>query len=80
MACKMLFVLPPSQKEGQRFSPSHHPIMTATLAGVARKNGAEVQVIDAVVTGQSYAEICVEIAKFQPDWIGIMPFEYRREM
>lgn len=78
--CKMLFVLPPSQKEGQRFSPSHHPIMTATLAGVARTNGAEVQVIDAVVTGQSYSEIVETILSFQPDWIGIMPFEYRREM
>ena len=37
---------------------------TATLAGVARKM-AQVQVIDAVVTGQSYAEISVEITKFQ---------------
>ena len=77
---KMLFVLPPSSEEGRRLNPSHHPIMTATMVGVARKNGARVKVIDAVVGGNSYQNILEQIQEFQPNWLGVMPFEYRREM
>jgi len=76
----MLFVLPATNELGNSYSPSHHPIITTTLAAVARENGAEVKIIDAVVTGDSYAKVQKKIQDFQPDWIGIIPFEYRREM
>jgi anaerobic magnesium-protoporphyrin IX monomethyl ester cyclase len=77
---KMLFVLPPSSHEGRKYCPSHHPIMTASLAGVARNAGAKVLVVDALITGQSRAEVVQEIQQMDVDWIGIMPFEYRREL
>ena len=52
--------------------------MTATLAGIARESGAQVCVIDALITGQSQQEVVEELANSNADWIGIMPYEYRR--
>ena len=77
---KMLFILPPSKEEGHRFHPSHHPIITATLAGVARENGAQVGIIDPAVSGASREEIISEISRLDPDWIGFISYEYRREV
>ena len=48
---RMLFVLPPGKDSGKAVSPSHHPIMTATLAAVAMDAGACVGVIDAALMG-----------------------------
>ena len=78
-AKKMLFILPPSRDEGHRFHPSHHPIVTATLAGVARENGAQVAIIDPAVSGASREEIASQVLQLHPDWIGLVSYEYRRE-
>lgn len=77
---KMLFIIPSSSSNGQTLRPSHHPITSLTLAGVARETGASVKFIDAGVSGNSYQGICDYIRKFKPDWVGINPFEYRREL
>ena len=42
---RMAFVLPSASLSGKSVTPSHHPIMTATFAAVARRAGAEVMVI-----------------------------------
>jgi anaerobic magnesium-protoporphyrin IX monomethyl ester cyclase len=77
---KMLFILPPSRDEGLKEPPSHHPIITATLSGIARESGAEAIVIDALISGHSRKEIVQIALRLNVDWIGIIPFEYRREM
>lgn len=76
----MLFILPPSVEDGHRIHPSHHPIITATLAGVARENGAQVIIIDPVVSGESRGDIVSRIVQLEPDWIGLVSYEYRREV
>ncbi|MBM74193.1 MAG: hypothetical protein CMK59_02225 [Proteobacteria bacterium] len=76
---RMLFVLPPSSEHGEPVLPSHHPIMTASLAAVARKEGAQVNVIDAALLGLSPKELSKKIKMWRPDWIGFLPYEYRRE-
>ena len=63
---RMLFILPPASEKGRRLNPSHHPIMTATLVGVARENGACVKVIDAVVGGDSYQNIPIRSMIISP--------------
>jgi anaerobic magnesium-protoporphyrin IX monomethyl ester cyclase len=79
-APKMLFVLPPSTEGGHRFHPSHHPITTATLAGVARENGAQVIVVDPAVSGRTRQDVVAEILRLEPDWVGMVSYEYRREV
>ena len=76
---RMLFVLPPSSERGEAVFPSHHPIMTASLAAVARQEGAEVHVIDITLQGLSPRALAHKIVLWNPDWIGFVPYEYRRE-
>ena len=77
---RMLFVLPPAQKRTQKIRPSHHPIMTATLVATAIAQHAHVGVIDAALLGLSHEELLQIIVSWQPEWIGFVPFEYRREL
>lgn len=77
---KMLFILPPSTADGHRFNPSHHPITTATLAAVARDNGAQVVVVDPAVSGRSRKDVAAAVLGLEPDWIGMVSYEYRREV
>ena len=77
---RMLFVLPPISEQGGAVVPSHHPIMTASLAAVARKAGAEVHVIDAALQGLSPHSLAQQITLWAPDWVGFVPYEYRREL
>ena len=77
---KIALLLPPHQLKRGRLIPSHHPIVTATLAGVAQKAGAEVLVLDVGVNGWSPHEVLRKIEEFQPDWVGMISFEYRREI
>ena len=77
---KILFLLPPSSEKGLRYQPSHHPIVTATLAGVARDNGAMVAVMDSMVSGDSRQKMVEESIDLEPDIIAIIPYEYRREI
>ena len=76
----VVFIIPPHLKKRGRLIPSHHPIITATLAGVAKSTGADVFVIDMGVTSLSYEDVCSHLSDIQPDWVGLIPFEYRREM
>ena len=75
-----VFIIPPHLKKRGRLIPSHHPIITATLAGVAKAAGANVFVIDMGVTSLSEQDVSSHLEEIQPDWVGIVPFEYRREM
>ena len=77
---RMLFVLPPISEQGGAVVPSHHPIMTASLAAVARRTGAEVHVIDAALQGLSPRSLAQQISLWSPDWVGFVPYEYRREL
>lgn len=77
---KMLFVLPPVDEEGTSVRPSHHPIMTATMAAQAVREGAYVGVIDAALLGLSLSKTVEVISSWGADWVGFVPFEYRREM
>ena len=77
---KMLFVLPPVDEIGTAVVPSHHPIMTATMVAQAMAEGAHVGVIDAALLGLSLLETVDAIVSWGADWIGFVPFEYRREM
>ena len=76
----MLFVLPPAKEHAQKIRPSHHPIMTATLVAMAIDAKAHVGVIDAALLGISHDELVQIICTWQPEWIGFVPFEYRREL
>ena len=76
----VVFIIPPHLKKRGRLIPSHHPIITATLAGVAKATGVNVFVIDMGVTSLSSADVCSHLFDIQPDWVGLIPFEYRREM
>ena len=76
----VVFIIPPHLKKRGRLIPSHHPIITATLAGVAKSTGVNVFVIDMGVTSLSNADVSSHLFDIQPDWVGLIPFEYRREM
>ena len=77
---RMAFVLPSASTDGKSIVPSHHPIMTATFAAVARRTGAEVMVIDAALQGLSPTEVAKKLGQWKPDWVGFVPCEYRREL
>ena len=77
---KMLFILPPVDNAGTAVTPSHHPIMTATMVAQAIAEGAYVGVIDAALVGVSQQDLVECIRSWGADWIGFVPFEYRREM
>ena len=77
---KMLFVLPPAHPHAKRVIPSHHPIMSATLAAEAIREGAHVGVMDAALLGLSVRDAVEKILEWEPDWVGFVPFEYRREL
>ena len=76
----VVFIIPPHLKKRGRLIPSHHPIITATLAGVAKSAHARVFVIDMGVTSLSSEDVRRHLKDIQPDWVGLIPFEYRREM
>jgi anaerobic magnesium-protoporphyrin IX monomethyl ester cyclase len=76
----MLFLLPPATMEGKRVAPSHHPIMCATLAASARRNGASVAVLDAALAGLDPSSCADWVSAWEPEWVGIVPCEYRREL
>src|SRR5262245_56568371 len=77
---RALIVLPPATLRGHRITPTHHPIVAASLARAAESAGAEVDVIDAGLDGLSPAEVARRAAAWAPDVVGIVPFEYRREL
>ena len=77
---KNAFVLPPATSDGQKVIPSHHPIMTATLAAVAVEEGAHVGVIDAALLGLGCEDLAQLILEWGAQWVGFVPFEYRREL
>ena len=54
--------------------------MTATLAGVARDLGHTIGALDATLIGLSPQEAASWIAKWKPDWVWFVPYEYRREL
>ena len=64
-------------KKRGRLTSSHHPIITATLAGVAKSTGADVR--DRYGCDISSYEDNY-LSDIQPDWVGLIPFEHRREM
>ena len=70
----VVFIIPPHLKKRGRLIPSHHPIVTATLAGVAKAAGVNVFVIDMGVTSLSSADVCSHLFDIQPDWVGLIPF------
>ena len=77
---RMLFLLPPATMKGVAITPSHHPIMTVTLAAIAQREGATVGVLDAALLGLRPEKCATLIAGWHPDWVGIVPCEYRREL
>ena len=77
---RALIVLPPATLRGHRVTPTHHPIVAASLAAAAEKAGAEVEVIDAALDGLSPAEVGRRAASTDADVVGIVPYEYRREL
>jgi anaerobic magnesium-protoporphyrin IX monomethyl ester cyclase len=77
---RILFVLPPFAEQGTRASLNHHPIMTATLVGVAMKSNWTVGVLDSPAHGLGFAQTIQLIKQWQPDWVMLSPFEYRREL
>ena len=77
---RMAFVLPSVSPDGKAIVPSHHPIMTATCAAVARQQGAVVLVVDAALQGLSPTEVVDLLGQWKPDWIAFVPCEYRREL
>jgi len=77
---RFLTVLPPATLRGHRVTPTHHPIVAASLTAAAERAGAEVRVIDAALDGLSPAEVANRSAEAAADVVGIVPFEYRREL
>ena len=77
---RILFVLPPCDLSPNPVNPSHHPIMTATLAGVARDLGFTVGALDATLNGLDPKQTAQHIAEWRPDWVWFIPYEYRREL
>lgn len=76
----VVFIIPPHLKKRGRLIPSHHPIITATLAGVAKATNARVFVMDMGVTDLDRSTVLEHLKEIAPDWVGLVPFEYRREM
>ena len=77
---RILFVLPPCDLFPKPVNPSHHPIMTATLAGVAIDLGFTVGALDATLNGLNPKQTAQHIAQWRPDWVWFIPYEYRREL
>jgi radical SAM superfamily enzyme YgiQ (UPF0313 family) len=65
---------------GHRITPTHQPIVAASLAGAAEKAGASVTVVDAALDGLSPAEVAHRAERAGADVVAIVPFEYRREL
>jgi radical SAM superfamily enzyme YgiQ (UPF0313 family) len=80
MSAKVLIVLPPATLRGHRVTPTHHPIVAAYLAASAEQSGADVQVVDAALDGLSPEEVGRRAVRADADVVGIVPFEYRREL
>ena len=76
----VVFIIPPHLQKRGRLIPSHHPIITATLAGVAKRTGARVFVMDMGVSDLTTESVIEHLQCIRPDWVGVVPFEYRREM
>jgi radical SAM superfamily enzyme YgiQ (UPF0313 family) len=77
---RVLIVLPPATLRGHPITPTHHPIVAASLAAAAEQAGAEVAVIDAALDGLSPTEVGQRAAAVDADVVGIVPYEYRREL
>ena len=77
---RVLLVLPPVNLDGERCAFRHQPIVTAYLAGAAERGGAEVRIIDAAYEGISPADLGALAAEFNPDVVGVVPYEYKREL
>lgn len=77
---RVLLVLPPVNLDGERCAFRHQPIVTAYLAGAAERAGAEVRIVDAAYEGISPAALGELASDFQPDVVGLVPYEYRREL
>ena len=69
----VVFIIPPHLKKRGRLIPSHHPIITATLAGVAKSANARVFVIDMGVTSLSNEDVRCHLQDIQPSWVGLIP-------
>ena len=76
----LVLIIPPHLQKRGRLIPSHHPIITATLAGVAKQAGARVFVMDMGVSGLNTEDVLEHLQFIKPDWVGLIPFEYHREM
>lgn len=77
---RILFVLPSTGLHPKAIVPSHHPIMTATLAGAACDQNYTVGALDAALIGLDPGETAMWIQRWRPDWVWFVPFEYRREL
>lgn len=77
---RALILLPPATLRGHAITPTHHPIVAASLAAAAEKAGAEVEVIDAALDGLSPTDVARRVAAAAADVVGIVPYEYRREL
>jgi anaerobic magnesium-protoporphyrin IX monomethyl ester cyclase len=77
---RVLLVLPPVNLDGERCVFRHQPIVTAYLAGAAERAGAEVRIVDAAFEGISPAALGILAADFNPDVVGLVPYEYKREL
>lgn len=77
---RVLLVLPPVNLDGERCAFRHQPIVTAYLAGAAERAGAEVRIVDAAYEGLSPSALGSLAAEFKPDVVGIVPYEYKREL
>ena len=76
----VVFIIPPHLQQRGRLIPSHHPIVTATLAAVSKRAGVRTFVIDMGVTNRTPEQVLADLERLQPEWVGVVPFEYRREM
>ena len=76
----VVFIIPPHLQQRGRLIPSHHPIVTATLAAVSKRAGVRTFVIDMGVTNRSVEQVRKDLVRLSPRWVGVVPFEYRREM
>lgn len=54
--------------------------MTAYLAGAAERAGATVRVVDAAFEGISPKALAEMAREFAPDVVGLVPYEYKREL
>lgn len=77
---RVMIVLPPATLRGHQLTPTHHPIVAASLAAAAERCGAKVSVVDAALDGLSPADVGRRAASADADVVGIVPYEYRREL